>query len=98
VSIITHAVYIRNPGHNFFRSFDYFRLFEGSTTNQTPENDRIGPLCRDDPVQNFLFYETSRPALESTQSSEWVSGAFYPGIKQSGYEADLGPNKYEGLE
>lgn len=26
-SITTRAVYIRNPGHNFFRSFAYFLLF-----------------------------------------------------------------------
>jgi hypothetical protein len=55
-------------------------------------------LRRDDPVQIFLLSETSRPAVESTQSSEWVSGGFYPEIKQPGYEADSGPNKYQGLE
>jgi len=52
----------------------------------------------DVPVEIFLFAETFRPALETTQSSEWVSGAFYPGIEQPGYEANSGTNEYQGLE
>ena len=72
------------------RTFYYFRLLEGRTTNQTPENYRIGSfdsygLSGQD---IFLFSETSRPALESIQSFEWVSGALYPGIMPPGYEAD----------
>jgi hypothetical protein len=53
-------------------------------------------INRDDPEQEiFLSSEKSIPALESTQSSE-VHLNGYPGIKQPGYEADSGPNEYQG--
>ena len=56
----------------------------------------IHSIGRDDPGQeNFRYSETSRPALKSTQCSEWVSGALCPGVKQPGYEANSGPNEYQ---
>jgi hypothetical protein len=43
-------------------------------------------------VKNFLFSTSSRPALGSTQHSiQWVPGAFSPGVKGQGREAQNSP-------
>jgi hypothetical protein len=43
-------------------------------------------------IKNFLFSVVSRSVLGPTQSpSQWIPGAFYPGTKRSGREADHSP-------
>jgi hypothetical protein len=43
-------------------------------------------------VKNFLLSMSSTPALGSTQSPiQWVPGAFSPGVKRPGREADHSP-------
>jgi hypothetical protein len=40
----------------------------------------------------FIFATASRPAVGPTQPpSEWVKGAFCPGVKQAGRDADHSP-------
>jgi hypothetical protein len=50
---------------------------------------RSSSSCR---VKNFLFFTSSRPALESTElPNQWVPVAVSPGVKRPGREAEHSP-------